>query len=195
MANDINYQEMDNDDEKPPKGFAREIFEWIESLCTMGLLMLLVLIFVFRVATVDGNSMLPTLDPEDRLIFTDLFYTPKQGDIVVIDSEGLGKFIVKRVIATAGQKIEIDLSGVVKVDGNPIDEKAYIEGGTVSGTYPLASGMSYPATVPEGSVFVLGDNRMNSADSRTASVGFVPTEKIYGKVVLRLFPPQKMKIF
>ena len=130
--------------------------------------------------------MLPTLVDKDRLIVSYLFYTPKNGDIVIVnnDNPALEKVIVKRVIATEGQTVDIDFdSGEVKVDGKVLQED-YINNLTLLDE----GGHNYPVTVPENCVFVMGDNRMNSLDSRDSRVGFVPEEEILGKVSLRIFP-------
>nr|MDE5741001.1 signal peptidase I [Oscillospiraceae bacterium] len=154
---------------------------------------------IMRIANVDGESMLPTLVDGDRLIVSHIMYTPKAGDIVIVNSEngnvygennqitkvdGLGKVIVKRVIAVGGQTVDIDFNtGEVKVDGTVLTED-YIQDLTKQDE----GGHRYPVTVPEGYVFVMGDNRMNSTDSRSTLVGFVDEEDILGKVVLRVFP-------
>ena len=130
--------------------------------------------------------MLPTLVDKDRLIVSYLFYTPKNGDIVIVnnDNPALEKVIVKRVIATEGQTVDIDFdNGEVKVDGKVLQED-YINNLTLLDE----GGHSYPVTVPENCVFVMGDNRQNSLDSRDSRVGFVPEDEILGKVSLRIFP-------
>jgi signal peptidase I len=194
MANEINYQQMDNteNDAIKEKGLGYELFEWLESIAGATMVVLLVVIFLFRLAVVDGPSMEPTLVHGDALIVTDFDYTPKNGDIVIVDSEGLGKFIVKRVIATAGQKVRIDYSdGRVYVDGAALDELDYINAAILenSGTFEIEQ------TVPENTVFVLGDNRNHSTDSRDPKVGFVPLNDIYGEVVLRVYPFNKINTF
>jgi signal peptidase I len=193
MANEINYQQMDDNeiDKVKEKGLGYELFEWFESIAIATMVVLLVVIFLFRLAVVDGPSMEPTLVHGDALIVADFDYIPKNGDIVIVDSEGLGKFIVKRVIATAGQKVRIDYSdGRVYVDGTALTED-YINAAI------METGGSFETeqTVPENTVFVLGDNRNHSTDSRDAKVGFVPVNDIYGEVVLRVFPPNKINTF
>jgi signal peptidase I len=194
MANEINYQQMDNSeiDKIKEKGLGYELFEWLESIAGATMVVLLVVIFLFRLAVVDGPSMEPTLDNGDALIVADFDYTPKNGDIVIVDSEGLGKFIVKRVIATAGQTINIDFTtGAVSVDGVMLDERSYIKTSTV-----LDEGaFTYPQIVPENCVFVMGDNRSNSTDSRDPKVGFVSVDKIYGEVILRVYPFNNINTF
>ncbi|MDR0904287.1 MAG: signal peptidase I [Ruminococcus sp.] len=184
-AADIGNSENENQQDR---GFAREIFEWLEAFLTALMLVIIVLIFLLRPAVVDGKSMEPTLHDGDRLIFTDIGFTPAQGDIVVVDSEGLGKFIVKRVIATAGQTLDIDfVTGKVTVDGTVLEEN-YI----LADTLRDEGGQTYPLVVPENSVFVMGDNRMNSTDSRDSRVGFINDNDIYGKVIFRIYPFTKM---
>jgi signal peptidase I len=174
--------------DRPSSGFARELFEWTEAVVTALAVMMIIMLFFLRPATVEGASMVPTLENEDRLIFTDFDYTPTQGDIVIVDSEGLGKFIVKRVIATAGQTIDIDFTtGAVTVDGVLLQED-YINEETLLDE----GGHVYPVTVPDNSVFVMGDNRLHSTDSRDQRVGFIQNNEIFGKVILRVFPFEKM---
>jgi signal peptidase I len=169
---------------KQDGGFAKEMFEWTEAIVTALVVVMILMLFLFRPASVEGSSMVPTLADGDRLVFTDIDYTPKQGDIVIVDSEGLGKFIVKRVIATAGQTIDIDfVMGTVTVDGVLLDEP-YINAPTMLDE----GGHTYPAVVPADSVFVMGDNRMHSTDSRSDKVGFVNNQDIFGKVLIRVFP-------
>ncbi|MDR0987551.1 MAG: signal peptidase I [Ruminococcus sp.] len=182
---DIQNSENEN---QQNHGFAREIYEWLEAFLSALMVVIVAMIFLFRPADVDGRSMEPTLHDGDRLVFTDIGYTPTQGDIVIVDSEGLGKFIVKRVIATAGQTLDIDfITGNVTVDGVILEEN-YI----LADTLRDEGGHTYPLVVPENSVFVMGDNRMNSTDSRDSRVGFVNDSDIYGKVIFRVYPFSKM---
>jgi signal peptidase I len=193
MANEINYQQMDNNeiDTVKEKGLGYELFEWYESIAVATMVVLLVVIFLFRLAVVDGPSMEPTLVHGDALIVADFDYIPKNGDVVIVDSEGLGKFIVKRVIATAGQKVRIDYSdGRVYVDGVALTED-YINAAILE----TAGSFETEQVVPENTVFVLGDNRNHSTDSRDPKVGFVPVDDIYGEVVLRVYPFNKINTF
>jgi signal peptidase I len=193
MANEINFQEMDNSeaDVIQEKGMGFELFEWLESLITATMLVLLVVIFLFRLSYVDGDSMEPTLENGDALIVADFDYVPTVGDIVIVDSEGLGKFIVKRIIAAEGQTIDIDFErGIVTVDGEVINEP-YVNGQT----FLDEGGFTYPVTVPENSYFVMGDNRMHSTDSRDERIGFVPEDNIYGKVMVRVYPFNKISTY
>jgi signal peptidase I len=182
----VSYVKNDTNDKEP--SFARELFEWIEAIVIALVLVIILMIYVFRPALVDGSSMVPTLENGDRLIFTDIAYTPKQGDIVIVDSEGLGKFIVKRIIATGGQTLDIDFTtGEVKVDGALLEE-TYINADTMLDE----GGHIYPITIPKDNVFVMGDNRLHSTDSRSSLVGFVDNNDIFGKVVFRVYPFSKI---
>ncbi len=181
---ELNYEVLD-EEEKKISG-SENLFEWVETLVIAFFAVILFFTFVFRLAAVNGESMLPTLVDKDRLIVSYLFYTPKNGDIVIVnnDNPALEKVIVKRVIATEGQTVDIDFdSGEVKVDGKVLQED-YINNLTLLDE----GGHSYPVTVPENCVFVMGDNRMNSTDSRSPLVGLVPEDEILGKVSLRIFP-------
>lgn len=166
--------------------FANSCFEWMEALITSLIVVVIVFTFLFRVVNVSGSSMLPTLESSDRVLLSSLFYTPKQGDVVVISrTVGLSKPIIKRVIATEGQEVDIDFeTGTVFVDGHSLDESAYIENGIT--TQP--SDMEFPVKVPDGHIFVLGDNRSVSKDSRSSDVGMVDTRYILGKAEWVVFP-------
>ena len=164
-----------------------DFIEWAEAIGISIMIVLLLFTFVFRQVVVDGGSMLPTLTDGDRLIISHLFYTPKQGDIVVVNCEGDGKLnktLVKRVIATEGQEVNIDFNtGTVTVDGTVLKED-YIADLTTRDD----GGFTYPVTVPQGCVFVMGDNRLHSTDSRNREVGFLSVDDVLGRVIFRLFP-------
>lgn len=140
--------------------------------------------FFFRHSIVDGDSMLGTLENGDHLIITDVFYTPKQGDIIVFEdySTGYKKPLIKRVIATEGQTVQINFNGEVFVDGEKLDEQEYVYENELHGIdyFPLYY------VVPEGEVFVMGDHRCCSTDSRY--FGSIKTETILGKVILQVYP-------
>jgi signal peptidase I len=145
-----------------------------------------VLLFVFVVRMVDvvGTSMVPTLQDNDKMIVSNILYTPKQGDIIVFKkTEFKDEALVKRVIATAGQTVDIDFNrGIVYVDGTALDEP-YIAELTTNQIDFVG-----PQTVPEGCVFVMGDNRNKSTDSRDSRIGMVDTRLVIGKVYLTVFP-------
>ena len=171
---------------RAPKEKGRELYEWIQALVCSVLAVVLLFTFGVRLIGVDGRSMVPTLQDGDRLlVLNSMFcggYAP--GDIVVLRKESfLPTPIVKRVIAVEGQVVDVDFgSGVVFVDGKPLQEE-YIQERTFT-----AEGTAFPLTVPEGSVFVLGDNRNHSTDSRDDRLGTVDTRYIIGRAVFLAFP-------
>lgn len=183
-----------------------DFMEIVESVIISVFAVLLIFTFVCRPVTVDGTSMVPTLQDKDKLIMRMVGYTPKCGDIVIvendsshryengtdgkiIDGSGMEKRLIKRVIAVGGQTVDIDFEAhTVTVDGEQLYE-SYIYEPT-----ELDPGMfEYPVTVPEGYVFVMGDNRNNSTDSRSPLVGFVKEEDVIGKAVLRFYPFDKFE--
>ncbi len=173
-------------DVKPPFNWKKEALDWVTSIAVALIIALLIRRFVFTLVRVDGPSMNPTLTHNDTLFTSRLMYTPKVGDIIIFRPPASPKTpYVKRVIATEGQTVDIDpLTGTVTVDG-----KAYDEPYIAEPIQPSRMGdMEYPFTVPEGTVFVLGDNRNNSHDSRDSDVGAVPVKNIIGKAQFRLLP-------
>lgn len=184
--------------EKPaPKklNFKLEVFEWIESLIKAFVFIFILNIFVFRSVTVIGTSMVPTLGDGDVVIIHNFAYTPKRGDIVVIQADNfknqqtgeMGEPIIKRVIGIGGDEITFDTkNGTVIRNGEVLDEQ-YISdktynSGSIKGTI----------IVPEGEILVLGDNRPVSRDSRDFNLGTVKEELVMGKFVIRLFPLDKI---
>ena len=148
---------------------------------------LLIFSFLFRVVVVSGPSMNATLVDGDWLILIgNVLYTePKQGDIIVASKDSFddGAPIIKRVIATEGQTVDIDfVSGIVYVDEKPLDE-AYI----LTPTF-LDEGVSFPLTVKKGCVFVMGDNRGNSKDSRSPEIGQIDQREILGRAIFLMLP-------
>ena len=161
-----------------------ELYDWLQCIVSAILCGILIFVFVGRIIGVDGTSMLQTLQDEDKVVMSDMFYTPRYGDIVVIKTDTFGDTpIVKRVIATAGQTIDIDFNtGDVMIDGQVIQEN-YINAPTTE-----REDFQGPKTVPDGCVFVMGDNRNASTDSRSNYVGIVDTRQILGKVLFVLIP-------
>lgn len=159
------------------------IYDWVSSIIVAVVAVVLLLTFCFRLIDVDGTSMEPTLINTDKVIVTNLFYTPENGDVIVIShGEEYDKPLVKRVIATEGQTLKIDFdNNQVYVDGELIDEP-YIQGETIMGNAEI------PEVIPEGKVFVLGDNRVVSLDSRYHEVGLIDEESIIGKAQIVIIP-------
>lgn len=162
----------------------RELFEWYEALISAALILVLIFSFFFRIIQVDGESMVPTLADGDKLIVWGAGYAPQRGDVVIVDSyTSYGKPLVKRVIAKGGDTISIDYdTGAVTVNGELLQENYIAEP-----TY-LGYDVTYPYTVPEGTVFVMGDNRNASLDSRSSSVGCIDERDILGKVLVCFLP-------
>ena len=181
---------MRNGQQKPNGANTRaEVYDWIQ--CIIFALVFCVLLFVFgaRMVNVVGHSMVPTLEQNDKVIISNLFYHPKQGDIVVLRKQTLmDEPIVKRIIATEGQTVDIDFDdGVVYVDGKALDEP-YVNA-------PVHDRENFEGkiTVPKGSVFVMGDNRNASTDSRDARLGCVDTRYIMGRVYFYALPGQEYR--
>lgn len=202
---------------KQKKSIVREVFEWAYSIVIAVIVAFLIKGFIFDIVRVDGESMFPTLKHNDRLIVTKLGYEPKKGDIIILDSnhrdreeyfdylaEREGKeelsdlreffegfrlpvdvkkiYYVKRVIATEGDTVDLK-DGKVFVNGAELNEP-YYDGLT----FPTDSAVSYPVTVADDCVFVMGDNRSNSKDSRASSLGQVHEDAVLGKSQLRILP-------
>lgn len=172
----------------PAKG-VKTLYEWLEEIVIALTLVILVFTFLFRVVTVTGESMLPNFVEGQKLIVTNLGHSVEQGTVVVITNV-LNEPIIKRVIATEGQTVDIDYeTGVVYVDGEAVDETQFgLENGITTRPYSTLEAMVFPQTVPEGCVFVLGDNRSVSKDSRYTEVGMVDTRHILGEAVFTLYP-------
>ncbi|MCM1298818.1 MAG: signal peptidase I [Firmicutes bacterium] len=176
-----------------------EIFDWMESLITAIITIVLIFTFIVRINTVDGTSMVPTLSAGQKLLVTDLFYTPDYNDIVIVQAVRLdgGKPIVKRIVGLPGDTIKIDFDqGIVYRNGEALEvemENGYLtEDGHKINSYTTAreemeSNVDY--VVPEDCYFVMGDNRNGSKDSRTFSeIGFVPKDCVAGKAFFSIFP-------
>lgn len=158
----------------------------MEALITSLIVVTVFFSFILRVVSVSGPSMLPTLHSDDRVLLFSEFYQPKRGDVIIIThTRGLSEPIIKRVIALENQTVDINFqTGVVSVDGKQLDESRYIRNGIT--TQP--ADYKFPVTVPKGCVFVLGDNRPVSDDSRSCHVGMVDERFILGKAEWILFP-------
>ncbi len=194
---------------------ARDVFDWVQTFCQALFAVIIIFTFFFKFVTVDGHSMDNTLSHGDRLVITNINYTPERGDIVVVHdleteivgfNSATGELkseqafrgpIIKRVIATAGEKVVVDYDNwtitVTDKEGNvTVLDEPYVE--KTGNPLHRPSSMIYPGsvkhleehTVAEGCVFVCGDNRANSLDSRY--VGDIDERKILGKVLFRVLP-------
>jgi len=173
----------------PPKGppdDGRDLYLNIRVLVVMMSAFVLMFTFLARIIVVSGPSMENTLRNGDLLLVWSLGYTPKQGDVVVLTQESYQEdSIVKRVIATEGQQVDIDYnSGTVCVDGEALEED-YTKEQMLLPTY--GEGLNH-VTVPEGCIFVMGDNRNHSADSRYPAIGIVDTRCVIGRGMFVMFP-------
>lgn len=183
----------DNKKEKisPELRSRRETYDWIQCLITALIICVVVFVFFIRVIDVSGSSMNPTLQDGDKMLVSDLFYKPKVGDVVIFkkDEYDPDRALVKRVIATEGQVVNIDFDkGIVYVDGEPIEED-YISELTANKLDFIG-----PQTVPDNCVFVMGDNRNASTDSRDARLGCVDERYIMGRVYFTLFPVKNIGV-
>lgn len=172
-----------------------DIYELVEMLGIVSVTIMLVFAFVFRLNIVDGHSMDMTLADGQYLLVSDLLYEPTAGDIVIVHKINADPYdapIVKRVIATEGQTVDIDFTTwTLKVDGKVIDEPyRYLSNDPI-----LTSDWDFPITVGEDQIFVMGDNRNNSADSRTEEIGLIDTRCVVGKAYVRLFPMNEFEVF
>lgn len=157
------------------------VLEWFDAIVYALTIVLVILLFFFRTVRVDGSSMVPTLQNGNQLIARSFLYKPQRGDIVVIDGYiEFGNPIVKRVIGVGGDVVDINFdTGEVSVNGEVLDEP-YISAPTTR-----AFDVEFPATVPEGKLFLLGDNRPNSKDSRDSEIGMIDERDVLGKMVVR----------
>lgn len=182
--------EVERNPEEKKESALVALYDWIESFVIALAIVVLLFTFAFKVVTVDGSSMFPTFENEERAIASHLFYTPKTGDIAVVSQPSYGyEPLFKRIVATEGQEVDIDYdTSTVYVDGVALDEPYIAEPMLPEGDQPL------PLTVPDGYVFVMGDNRNWSTDSRSSLVGLIDERNVLGKVYLRLFPFSKFGV-
>ena len=185
-------------------GAAAEVFDWFDTVLYSVLAIVVIFIFLTRMSSVDGSSMLPTLEDGQRLMVSDFLYTPDYNDIVVLwapgipnDDDSYGKAIVKRVIGLPGDSISIDFArGVITRNGEllsiEVKDGVLWEDGHMINSYTNDSEFSDGEfTVPENCIFVMGDNRNASTDSRSFMVGYADIRQIIGKAYLRVFPFDK----
>lgn len=169
----------------------REVYDWIYCLSIALIICVVIFAFFIRFIDVRGTSMNPTLLNGDKMLVSGLFYEPQAGDVVVFkkDEYSPDRALVKRVIATEGQVINIDFDrGIVYVDGQPIEEDYILE--------PTTNKIDFigPQTVPDGCVFVMGDNRNASTDSRKKEIGMVDSRLILGKAYMVVYPLSQIRV-
>ena len=177
--------------EKKEKKPSEDLFYWLNALTTALVSLVLVFTFIGRLTRVQGESMTNTLQDQQLLLVWSLGYEPKQGDIVVLNKTTVehlgGVAIVKRVIATGGQTVDIDYeSNSDYVDGVLLDEPYIREPMDDITADPNRAQTHFE--VPEGEIFVMGDNRNNSDDSRDIRIGSIDEDYILGKAVFSLLP-------
>jgi len=181
------------EEEAEPRTAMHEIFEWVDSVAVAITVVVILFTFIFRIVGIIGPSMKETLHQDDKLIISNFMYTPERGDIVVISRNYINEAndqvyqssepIIKRVIATENQVVDIDFeTGIVYVEGSALDEP-YTRTLT-NNQYDI----DFPIRVSEGHVFVLGDNRAESLDSRSSQIGLVDKRYILGKALFRIYP-------
>lgn len=204
LTENNNEIQADEGEVKTKTTFMNEAFDWVESIIIAVIAIILIFTFLVRVTSVDGSSMYPTLVDQERLLVTDLFYSPSYNDIVILQANGLvndkgeyGKPIVKRVIGLPGDTISIDFNnGIVYRNGEAletevIDGLIYEDGHTINEYTYNSIDFTGEVTVPAGCIFVMGDNRNRSTDSRSRLVGMVDENYIIGKAFLRITPFSK----
>lgn len=178
--------EISSEEDDRTKKYAN-IYSWVESFVMVPVIVIFIFAFLGRTSVVSGSSMFDTLVEGDMMLVSNLFYEPEYGDIVVLTQPSYSTDpLVKRVIATEGQTVDIDFTrGVVFVDGEELDEPY---------TYTPTNNQyeeEFPQTIKEGHIFVLGDNRNGSYDSRGGTIGQVDKRMIMGKAYLRIMPLNK----
>ncbi len=211
----VTEESVTEEDEKDAFSLKKEVFEWIYTIVIALLIAFFIKGFIFDIVKVDGDSMYSTLINNDRLIITKLGYQPEQQDIIILDSSYKNReeyyemlslsgkeynwlqktvnyfslpdnlkrrYYVKRIIALPGQTVNI-VDGKVFVDGEVLEEEYYDGITTITDR-----SVEYPITVEEDHVFVMGDNRPHSKDSRSSDLGQVPFDAILGKAQIRILP-------
>ena len=168
---------------------AGEVYDWLEAVMYALVMIFIIFTFLFRIVGVDGESMTQTLQDRDWLMISHLGFKADRGDIVVITQpNAMNEPLIKRIIGVGGDVVNIDFQeGIVYVNGTALDEPY------VRTTTNKRGDVEFPVTVPEGYVFVLGDNRNDSLDSRYSEIGFIDERYLMGKVVTRIYPFEEIR--
>lgn len=171
-------------EQEEPSSATQVIFEWIQAIFIAVIIVVILMTFGARRIKVDGTSMLDTLQDQDMVLVTTYYTPPKNGEIAVIShGEQYADPLIKRIIATQGQTIDIDYNKKqVIVDGVILDEP-YIKEPTEK-----KGDMELPMVIPQGKVFVMGDNRNGSSDSRNHTIGIIDVDDIIGKAQCVIWP-------
>lgn len=189
----------EEEDKKDPKkqSFAASIYDIAEMFALCAAVVLIIFTFFARLTVVDGQSMEKTLHDQEFILVRSIGYEPKRGDIVVFNIPNFGgrddKPLIKRVIAVGGDTLDIDFdTWTVTVNGEVVDESAYFDNATKA---TLRAGYELPKVIEDGHIFVMGDNRNNSHDSRQPDIGQVDVRCVVGKAAVRLFPLKQFTVF
>ncbi len=179
-------------EENTKRTLSKTVVEFISIIATSIVAIMLIFTFAFRIVGVSGPSMMNTLINGDWLIVSAFITEPERGDIVIITQpNSFNEPIVKRVIAVGGDTIDIDFDkATVSINGKVINEP-YLGSPTTNDEHAW----QYPLTLKEGQVFVMGDNRQHSSDSRSPDIGLIDENYILGQVLLRFSPISEFKIF
>lgn len=192
--NQITESETKETENDSKRKIHQSIYDWIEAVCISVAVVVVIFTFFGRLSTVNGTSMNNTLSHNDKVIVWHLGYVPERYDIVACQKEeGFTEAIVKRVIAFGGETVHFDFQAwkvwVITKDGDRIDiDDSFVN--RVSGPMDRQSVLysTNAVEVPEGCIFVMGDNRNSSTDSRSNIIGCIKEDEIIGKVIFRIFP-------
>ena len=190
------YGAEKNEKKDARKSGAASIYDIAEMFAICAAVVLLIFTFVSRLTVVEGPSMETTLFQNEFILIRSIGYEPKRGDIVVVNDPTAGSYshpLIKRVIALGGDTVDIDFTTwTLTVNGEVVDESKYRH---LDESPILTSDYKFPITIDEGKVFVMGDNRNHSADSRTSAIGQIDERCVVGKAAVRLFPLSKFTVF